>query len=515
LGKPGFWISTLAAILVGLYLLLTSTTSTLENIWPYDAKRMLQFLLLSILFAFPLIDRSIRRELGSLWAAAPGWLTYALGVIAAWGVIAALWSARSVMHALNALADVALLGCLVLGVVVIAACRRLAGTAFDRIAVALLILTGLVVGFQEVLGALAAHASGSEFNFRISLLHFSWPRFYNQVQSWIVPALVALPLLFSRHRLAAALCLLTLGLQWFIILMTGARGSFVSLVAAIGFAVLFLPAARGVLLKWQAGGLLLGALLFAGAMFAFESGRPDELSTAAAPPQQVIRDADRGAEGGQIGGGESSFFRQSVGRPLAHTSGRSWMWPIAVHDIRSHPWFGIGPMGYACVSRAGFGHPHNFALQLAAEWGLPAALAAAALFLALLWTATARVRSAAPGRDGIIAGLLLTGILAASLHAGLSGVMVMPASQVAGLLLAGMLLGRLPSDHQNPSTAWAIGTAAAGLVLALALTWLGTDELNRMEERSARLPVQFSLYPRMWQDSKVCLLYPPSVIVEE
>ncbi|MBT8063829.1 MAG: O-antigen ligase family protein [Gammaproteobacteria bacterium] len=512
-GTPGFWISALAAVLPGLYLLLTSTTSTIEDIWPYDAKRLLQFLLLSILFALPLIDRSIRRELGNLWAAAPGWLTTALGGIAAWGVVAASWNARSAMHALNALADVALLGCLVLGVVVIAACRRVAGTVFDRIAVSLLILTGLVVGFQEVLGVLAALASGSEFNFRISLLHFSWPRFYNQVQSWIVPALAALPLLFARYRLAAVLCLLTLALQWFIILMTGARGSFVSLLAAFGFAALFLPAARGALLKWQAGGLLLGALLFAGAMFAFESGPADEMSTAAEPPKQVVRDADREAAGGQIGGGESSFFRQSVGRPLAHTSGRSWMWPIALNDIRSHPWFGIGPMGYACVSTAGFGHPHNFALQIAAEWGLPAAVAAAALFLVLLWIVTARVRAA--GRDGVITGLLLTGILAASLHAGLSGVMVMPASQVTGLLLAGLLLGRLPADHRDPSAAWAVGTAAAGLVLALALTWLGADELNRMEERSARLPVQFSLYPRMWQDSKVCLLYPPSVIVED
>ena len=59
---------------------------------------------------------------------------------------------------------------LALGAVVIAGCRRVSGTGFDRIAGSMLVLTGLVVGIQELLGVAAALASGSAFNFSISLL---------------------------------------------------------------------------------------------------------------------------------------------------------------------------------------------------------------------------------------------------------------------------------------------------------------------------------------------------------
>lgn len=519
--RPGATVlapSLLAAALPGLYLLLTSTTSLIPGIWPYDAKRILQFLLLLALFVLPIAQRRIRRELGVLWGAAPGWLTATLLGLGAWGLLSAAGNARSGMHALASLSDVVLLASLVLAIPVLAACRRIAGDHFDRVAVSLLVLTGLAVGFQELLGAIAAFASGSDFNFRISLLHFSWPRFYNQVQTWILPVMATLPLLFARHRLAVALCLLALGLQWYIILMTGARGSFVSLAAAFVFAVVLLPAVRRPLLGWQGAGLLLGVLIYAGVMLAFESQTVDAgpAADSGAATAPILRDADRGAGESSIDGGESSFFRQSVGRPLAHTSGRTWMWPIAVEDARSHPFLGIGPMGYACVSPAGFGHPHNFALQLAAEWGLPAAVAAAGLFLALLWLLTARLRAGATGqgRESVISGLLLTGLVAAALHSGLSGVLVMPASQVAGLIVAGLLVGRLPVGTAAPAPKRAAGLATAGLAMALFLAVLGSHQLVTMEAWSERLPPQYSLYPRLWQDAKVCLLYPPPIIVD-
>ncbi len=516
--KSTLYISLSAAALPGLYLLLTSTTSPFTGIWPYDAKRILQFLLLLVLLALPLVNRRIRHELGACWSAAPGWLAAALIGTAAWGVLSALTNARSPMHAFNSLADVALLASLVLGVVVVAACRRIAGAAFDRTAVSLLVLTGLVVGLQEILGVLAALASGLDFNFQIALLHFSFPRFYNQVQSWIIPVRVALPLLFSRYRLATVMCLSALGLQWFIVLMTGARGSFVSLALAFAFAAVVLPGAGRTIFKWQASGLAIGILLFAAVMFAFEYqlAESDPAADVARTPTPALREADRPAEGSQIGGGESSFFRQSVGRPMAHTSGRTWMWSIAIADVRRHPWLGMGPMGYACVSGEGFGHPHNFALQMAAEWGLPAALLTAVLCFALLWIVTARLRSsgADPEPDGIVTGLLLTGVLAAALHAGLSGVMVMPASQVAGLLVTGMLIGRLPYREPSLKPVRAAAVTLIGPALMLFLISFGGHELKYMEERSARLPERFSLYPRLWQNSKICLLHANPAAVE-
>ena len=60
----------------------------------------------------------------------------------------------------------------------------------------------------------------------------------------MVPALAALPLLFARYRLSSVLGVTVLGLQWYIILESGARGSVVSTGAAIVFALIFLPAVR-------------------------------------------------------------------------------------------------------------------------------------------------------------------------------------------------------------------------------------------------------------------------------
>ena len=141
-------MSWLGAVLPGIYLLLTSTTHLVPGIWPYDTKRMLQFGLLALLFLLPVAHRRIRTEFGQVLAAVPLWIGVTLAAIFAWGTLSALVNARSGMHLANSLSEVALLGSLVLGMLIVAACRRLGGRGFDRIAIGLLALTGLAVGTQ-------------------------------------------------------------------------------------------------------------------------------------------------------------------------------------------------------------------------------------------------------------------------------------------------------------------------------------------------------------------------------
>jgi putative inorganic carbon (HCO3(-)) transporter len=511
LRDPAVLLSLLVPTLIGLYLLITSTVYLVHGVWPYDIKRILQLGLLLVLFLVPALNGRIRREFGALLTAVPSWLMFTLLAIFFWGVLSALINSLSVMHALNSLSEVALLSTLVLGVFVVAACRRTAGTWFDRIAIAMIALTGLAVGLQELIGVVAAQNAGVDFNFRISLLHFSWPRFYNQVQSWAIPALVALPLLFARYRLAAILCFIVLGLQWYIILMTGARGSFVAIGAASVFALIFLPPVRSCLLKWQIAGFVLGALVFAAVLFSFETS---DAASATGPGSESIhhsmgREADRKASGSRLTGGKSGFFKQSLGRPMAHTSGRMWMWSVTVRDARDNPLLGIGPMNYVCTSKERIGHPHNFPLQLAAEWGIPVALAVCVIFFFLLWRISRSIRQEAFGspEDSVIAGLLLTGVMAAALHACLSGVMVMPASQVTGLLMCGMLLGLyppVPGRRTVPALRWGF---IPGLLLAVGLLGLGAHELQTMKSRSELLEPWATMWPRIWQDAKVCRLY--------
>ena len=511
LRDPTVLLSLFVPTIIGLYLLLTSTTSLIPGIWPYDAKRILQVVLLFVLFLVPALNGRIRGEFGTLQSAVPNWLKTTLLAIFCWGVISALINAQSLIHALNSLSEVALLSSLVLGVFVVAACRRVAGRWFDRVAIGLIALTCLTVGLQELLGVAAAHSVDLDFNTSISLLHFSFPRFYNQVQSWTVPALIALPLLFARYRWASVLCFIVLGLQWYIILATGARGSFVSISSAIIFALIFLPAVRGLLLKWQIAGFALGALILATVMFSFSADNQTKITGQFQEGSQhaVVREANK--EGGdfELPGAESSFFRQSIGRPMAHTSGRWGMWRISIRNVRDHFLFGIGPMNYACTRLIPASHPHNFPLQLAGEWGLPAVLAVGVIFLFLIRHIVRGVRQneLSSSEDTDIAGLLFTGILAAAFHACLSGILVMPASQVTGLLICGMLLGLYPSAPSKrliPPLRWGF---IPGIFLTVALLGLGVYELHTMKSRVELLAPGEAMRPRIWQDAKVCRLY--------
>jgi len=507
------WTNLLALcvpVLIGLYLLITSTTYPIPDIWPYDGKRILQFCLLLVLFLVPVVNKRIRYEFTALLLAIPLWIRLLLFFVFAWGVLSAMVHARSLMHALNSLSEVALLTSLVLGVFVVASCRRISGLIFDQIAIGMIALTVLAVGLQEIIGTVAILNMGVEFNFRVTLMHFSYPRFYNQVQSWAIPALLALPVLFPRKRWAPIACALILGLQWYIILLTGARGSFIALAAALILAVTFLPPVRPLFLKWQTVGFVLGAVLFSTMLYSFESSSNDRKVTQPHKPTIIYEgDRNQGSTALQLRGGESSFFKQSVGRPMNHTTGRSWLWKAAVADASNNPLLGIGPMNYACTSSREMGHPHNFPLQLAAEWGIPVAFVSCALIFALLLRVAKDVRQGLVGsmQENALAGVLLISVLTAGIYACLSGVLVMPASQTTGLLVCGMLLGLYPRAHTDvtqPILRW--GTLP-GLIMSVGLLLLGSYELVTMKDRGDLLSPAESLYPRIWQDAKVCKLY--------
>jgi hypothetical protein len=289
------------------------------------------------------------------------------------------------------------------------------------------------------------------------------------VQSWVVPVLAGLPLIFYRNRLVYILCLLVLGLHWYIILITGARGSFVSIASACIFAAMILPSpVRSRLLSWQLAGLVLGAVIYAAVLINFETNSADEFSSSGIQHSQQVTPLQTRPvqEGTRKFKSESRFFDKSLGRPMIHTSGRMGMWSRASRDALTNPILGIGPMNYACASDAWFGHPHNLPLQIAAEWGIPVAIAICAVFIALGFGIVQKVRHEkyGSGEENIFAGLIFTGVIAAALHACLSGVMVMPASQVTGLLLCGMLLGMTPARALMNCEPW---KAASQLLISI------------------------------------------------
>ena len=126
-------------------------------------------------------------------------------------------------------------------------------------------------------------------------------------------------------------------------------------------------------------------------------------------------------------------------------SGRWPLWHLAMDMVMAQPWLGAGPLHFAHVGRflQSAAHPHNWALQIACEWGVPAFLCLVCLvFLGMrrLVAAKHKIQLTDQANFNLLATWLTTGT--AILVDGLvSGLMVMPTSQLWIALYVGCALG--------------------------------------------------------------------------
>jgi putative inorganic carbon (HCO3(-)) transporter len=175
---------------------------------------------------------------------------------------------------------------------------------------------------------------------------------------------------------------------------------------------------------------------------------------------------------------------------------------------------GIGPMNYACkgpVYRAA--HPHSFPMQFLSEWGVPAfaLLLVICSFIALKLFQRLRQPDSTYSAKRFLEIALTAGLMAAAIHACLSGVLVMPASQIAGILLCGWLCGSTTPKHTVGKTTASISIGLA-LILLTSILFVGfaLSEIRLHEQRLEETRVMDKLIPRLWQNGKVCVLYQKS-----
>jgi len=509
----------LLPVALGAYLLITSTTDLSDTMWQFDAKRMLQLYLLPCMFLWVLIVPSLRIAFSEQVCRIPRWIRIALALMFLLGVISAWHNSTSRMGLAYSLADVALLFLLIPAALVIAACRNVAGEGFDRIVIVLIAMVGIAVGLQELIGVLAALNAGVEFNPRIALQHFSWPRFYNQVQSWTMPAIAALPFVFPRKRLVWLFCLLALSLHWYVVIATGGRATAVSVVGAVTIAAVLWPLARKRLLAINAVGLLLGILVYALVLLghwnlSVSRANQAEPNRSGIESSQSTQQENTGQDSAEEDG---KFISAITGDRMKTSSGRTEMWRGSIQDTKAHPWLGIGPMNYACkgpVYRAA--HPHSFPIQFLSEWGIPAFLLmlSVALFIAFRLVITLRAEKRTENGQPVDALqlALATSLISAAICACLDGVLIMPASLVAGILMVGWIIGTsgtaTPQFAQLPARKV---TPIIFLVFALAISLLflsfARQEIAIHEQSLEATPLMDRLIPRLWQNGKVCAIY--------
>jgi len=196
-----------------------------------------------------------------------------------------------------------------------------------------------------------------------------------------------------------------------------------------------------------------------------------------------------------------------------------WYWSYFFQELLAQPLLGIGPGLAPCTAATTFfAHPHNFYLQIAVEWGLPAGLLAASVIIYVLQSMIRKLRGSVKSPDSVILVIVATGALAAAVHAMFSGVMVMPASQVCCVLVIGYVTALVlqpgnmpasPAEPRSPATGAVVTTTTLVLLILMAIGHLGYfvyTEVPKLESRTNSFVeihgVPYS--PRLWQHGNAC-----------
>ena len=272
------------------------------------------------------------------------------------------------------------------------------------------------------------------------LSDFTHPRFFGQFQSWVIP-LLTIPFLWSKKRFSKPIFSLLFILPaacWITLLIfSGSRGPWLGLVAAI--------VVTGVLLKKKALPwiisimiAILGGSLIYWLLFSIQIEGP-------------------------------GIATHTVER-LTSLNSRSELWNAAWMMSRDYPLLGVGPQHFSYHFQAG--HPHMSLLKWAAEYGWISTL----LLLSLIvWAFSSWIKCTIQSKlddcDLDFRVALTASIITAASHSLVSGVMIMPLSQLMLVVIIGWIVGIHFSNYPVEKIPWFPVKSIGSLTLILWIGW--------------------------------------------
>ncbi|MEH6358176.1 MAG: O-antigen ligase family protein [Pseudomonadales bacterium] len=284
-----------------------------------------------------------------------------------------------------------------------------AGQTLNSVVVVVCLSACLFI-FTFLLGYLAFFLEGIPLQGTAPFYHFYNVRFFNQYQLWLFPLLtiplsLSSPIICKYKKMLFALLIC----WWVLLFLTAGRGALIAITAAILISLLMYRRACFYFVKIQMLAALFGFVVYT---FLYYFVYASEAKT-------VLR---------------------SVGH------GRLDLWGKAIELSIQNPFFGVGPMHYAGTSNDIANHPHNSVLQIAAEWGLPAALIILGLFFygLICWLRRFNYQTVNEYQDEVkpqVVVALFCSLLAGAIYSLVSGVIVMPLSQIMGALVIGLMFG--------------------------------------------------------------------------
>jgi putative inorganic carbon (HCO3(-)) transporter len=358
-----------------------------------------------------------------------------------------------------------------LNYVVVAAC--LGAFLFILSGDILTLIMGYLLGFHEKVWT----PNTSPF------YRFTNVRFFNQYQLFIFP-LMAIPLILNISIISKYKKTLfgLLVCWWVLLFLTGGRGTLIAITAAILVSFLVYRRASIAFVKIQGLAAVSGIIVYA-----------------------LL----------------NNFVYVSKATTIlrSYDSRRLDLWERAIDLIVQNPFFGVGGMHYAWQPNPLSNHPHNSVLQIAAEWGLPAALAVIGLFFYSLacWVRRYNYKTVSERNGEVnpqVIVVLFCSLLAGAIYSLVSGVIVMPLSQIMAALVIGLMFGVYQSfDAEKGGLPMRTGKKGlaiktylsrflAGITLAIFVWTVMPSLLPRVLDGKAFLTKCFK-HPRFWAAGEI------------
>jgi O-antigen ligase len=457
--SAGNWTGTLVVVVLATVVAISSTTGLgVGSSW-FDEQRSLLLLILATL-AFCTLLRTQSES-----------VSLALCATLILGLVSSLFAIRTYL----ALIDWAVYS--LMSLLIATAYPR--SSAHDlRLAASLAVL---IVATAYSTGVVSNYVSSLLLGFPVGgetlLVGFSNPRFPAQLQALTIPFLPLAMRVAPRGFWRSALCVVA-SLWWMCLIGSGSRTAWISLAAAGLLMLIFGRAGRHWLFT-QCLFFLAGLALW----LAFFYGVPSLIGIAS-----------------QLESGRLTSFGSAVPR---------WaLWLLSLESVRAHPLLGVGPMHFAYTYNPIAAHPHNFWLQLAGEWGLPAAILAACTVLAFCVRLARAARSCADADQQEVGTTLVAATAAWGVGTLADGNMVIPTSQamsvVVLMLATTWLRGRSPAVGAPDTVARMTGrvfqllaTVAIVAIASLPFTRFGDPTGREAAWRAENLGTL--LLPRFWQ----------------
>lgn len=409
------WIHASAALLTLAVIVLTPNASLLPEALignPYNEKRIWAVVVLCSYALLLILSQPARTSWYATFTALHIAVKGGMGMVLLLGLISTSVAARPDVGMI----EVANLGLLFVLAIGIAAWSRKTGVLSVWLFSCGFAVMALAYEVRFLMGVLVMLVEQVTFADYHLFLGFANLRFFNQVQTWTLP-LLALPFfLAARFPVLRIILFGCLALWWLLLIVAGSRGAF---LAVCGGAIITSAVFRERSLPWLRLQVVAGGAALITYLFSNYFAAPSSLiSSKQALPHRL-----------------TGAFEDSTRLNLIRDA-----WDLFVHD----PILGSGPMHYAYYFPDSYLHPHNSLLQLLSEWGLPATVLVVSLGLWAIAVWIKGTRKAALKSDDhmlLTRTALLASISGAALHSLVSGIIVMPLSQLLAACIIGFMLG--------------------------------------------------------------------------